>query len=630
MDYVFLDFETQSKVDIYKEGAAKYSADPSTSIICYSYAVGMGNIISIQGGRKPEIFIEFINRGIPFVCHNAEFEYMIWSKVWGEPTPKFICTKAMGLSCGMPESLKNLSSAVQGESEKYFAGARLISFFCSPKKDGSFNRMEDHPKFAKEFMYYCKKDVQACRTIFNALPKLSDKEQQLYELTSMINYRGLHIDRQAVEKAYMTLTYAYEKAVLEIQRLSGGMVSSPTQVKAIRNFIENDIGIVTNDLKSSTVNALLLKDLPNYVKGILEIRKEHSKSSTAKIKKMLDNVDNDNIIKNYLVYHGANTGRWSSRGVQFQNIPRGGDIDVEECISNIISLESEDFCDIYKSPISAISNCLRGFIVPEEGNVFLISDYVGIEARVLLWLAGQENILEKIVGGIDIYVDMAKKIYNDNSLTKEDKEQRMLGKQAVLGCGYGMGSTRFKQMCAAYKIEVSEDMSDKAVRIYRKTYAKVPKLWYLLGEGFRRAIKNENAIKVKGVIFKHRKRFMGVTLPSGRLLRYYLPSVKEEGLSFYSVNSQTKQFTKTTTYGGKICENVVQAIARDIMAEAMLKLEKEGYNVVLTIHDEIVCEVPKNSKYNTEGMGNIMCQAPKWAIGCPISTEGTTTRRYKK
>lgn len=639
MKKVHLDFETRSRVDIKKCGAGRYCTDPSTKILCLAYAIDDGPIKHWCATGKPPIFDTLITQGYTFVAHNALFEYMIWKYVWREEPPNFMCTMSKACAHGLPWQLEKLSLALKLRETKDIEGKRLIRFFSIPNKDGKFNAPIDYLEDFRKFIEYCKQDVNVERHIDDLLPDLTDFEQEVFQLTLKINDRGLKIDEPLANAAVSLALDLSTKCNEEIKKITDNKIHSITQTVRLKNFINETYNVDMPGVSSEDIENQLTKPCPKELKKILELRSEFGRSSVAKFSRAIESCCDDGRIRNYLIYHGASTGRWTSQTVQFQNLPRGQRIDQKTCIDLIKADSPELFNYLYDKPMSALSTCIRGLIVADQEKELLVADYASIEARVLMWLVGQRDAIRLFREGQDIYVEMAKVIYRNKNLTKKNKDQRQLGKQAVLGCGYQMGSDRFKVTCANYGLDIDLDLAERAVTSYRTTYGQVPKFWNYVEDAARYAIQHKRSIKCGRVSFFLDGRFLYCQLPSGRSLAYYYPGLEEKempwggkkkSIYYFTMHSETKSFKKTHTYGGKLTENIVQAIARDIMASAMLRLEKQGVPVILSVHDEIICEVKKGRPHSLKNMLATMCLLPVWAKDCPISAEGWKGYRYRK
>ncbi|MBW1672056.1 MAG: hypothetical protein JRJ45_00170 [Deltaproteobacteria bacterium] len=624
--YVFVDLETRSQIDIKKCGSGAYCRDQSTEILCYCYAIEDGPIVRVaQSDVTP--LLELKHGGAIFVAHNAAFESAIFNEV-GLAGAKFICTMALAQSHGLPGSLDRASKALQLDYQKDPMGMRLINRFCSPNRDGEYHEMDEQEM--KEMLDYCATDVEVERAIFNRLPKLSEYEQGVFELTQKINERGIKIDLDLAKSAAYISGELTHQANQRLKEITGGKFYSLKQTVRLKNYLNHEYGLDLETISSPE----LLEKLPfiqdEEAQEIVQLRLNFGKSSAAKFDKARHAVNDDQRVRNYLIYHGAGTGRWTSHTIQLQNLPRGIAVDPDVCIQLIKQKDASFYGAFYDDPIGALSTCIRGLFVAEEGNLLYVVDYASIEARVLAWLAGEKKALRLFEEGADAYVEMAKEIYHDPNLTKKDKPERQLGKTAVLACGYGMGPDRFFATCSSFGIEVTPELAEKAVRTYRQSNKQIVSFWYDLERAAMATLRTGKNHKCGPVRFMRGREFLYCELPSKRRLAYYKPRIEENQIVYFTQNSQTHSFGKTHTYGGKLCENITQAVARDIMADAMLRLEEADFPVVLSVHDEVVVEKEKGARFELQDIITIMTTLPEWAKGCPIDAEGFATERYRK
>lgn len=397
--------------------------------------------------------------------------------------------------------------------------------------------------------------------------------------------------------------------------------------------------IPIEDLRKATVDSWIQNVDNPKLKRILEIRAQGGKSSTAKLEAIKNRVCPDDRVRDILVYHGASTGRWAGAGIQVQNFPRGVGYNSDKVLECLLLDDLDVFEMMYPDVINAISAGLRGFIISEEGHDFVTADFAQIEARVVMMLAGCQRGIEDFRHGRDIYLALAQEIYK-RPLTKKDKEERQLGKVGVLGCGFQMGAARFKEHAKNQAgLIISEELAEKTVKTYRETYPEVVKLWYAQERAAILSVKNPGRIFTEGPIkWKVQGNFLYCRLPSGRCLAYPDPAIKviktkwdtdKESLTFMAVNTITKQWDREHTYGGKLVENIVQATARDLMANGMLNTEKAGYKSVMTVHDEVISEVPEGFG-SVEEFEKLLSTPPEWAKDYPIKAEGWRGKRYRK
>lgn len=647
-----IDFETRSKVDIWRAGAWEYAAHPSTEILCLAYAIDDGPVKLIpMFDTGPFIqdnnldLMTAISQNIPICGHNVFFEYAIWYHIlhkkhgWVMPDERrFRCTMAQASACSLPKGLADVAEALRLSAQKDLEGKRVMKKLCKPRKITKYNSQlwhEDPEDF--EVLYdYCRQDVAVERMVAKALPDLNPTEQEVWFLDQTINRRGFKVDLEGVNAALSLIDEYSLELTAEICKLSNGYIDKASRVQRIKYYL-SDNGIEVEDLTKQTVDTLLLdKTLPYNIRRVLEIRRQLGRTSVKKYQAMVDaSSSDDHRVRDTLFYHAASTGRWGGKLVQPQNLPKSIIKDIHKCVE-LMKHKNLDLMKMsYPDVMGAISSAIRGMIVAEDGHDLVVADYKSIEARVLLWLADDQPALAKYYAGEDLYVDMAKAIFKKEDISKSERD---LGKTAILGCGYGMGANKFHATCTAWGQDVSFELAHLTVGTYRQKYRSVIKLWYAQEKAAVYAVQHPNKIITQGKVkWCMRKNFLICQLPSKRTIVYYEPVVKRVDtgwgekweLSYSGMDSQTKQFKSTHTYGGKLVENMTQGIARDIMAHAMLTLEREEYPVIMTVHDEIVVEVEQPRGDEAE-MVHLMCLLPDWAKGCPIDAEGWTGERYKK
>jgi DNA polymerase bacteriophage-type len=649
MPICHLDFETRSRVDLKKCGAGRYADDPSTQILCVCWAVDNGPVFGHVGPDMPKQIKKMSLEGYTFSAFNAIFEQLIWKYLWPEvPVPEFICTRALSAAHGLPQGLDRACKALHIGSSKDREGTRLIGKYSIPRKDGIFNELAGEDE--KKMLQYCAKDVVLSRRILQRLPLLSEIEQEVYNWTVLANLRGLTIDVNLAQKAEGIANALQNDGNKELSMLTNKRIFSVSQIARIRAYLKEVFGVQTESLDKEAIEELLLRDsLPDAARRVLELRRDLSQSSVRKFKKARMSVCSDGKIRDTLIYHGAATGRFTSQVVQFQNLPKYTVTDPKTALDLVDLGDPEVFNMSYKSPMLALSGCIRGLVMPGKGQKLAIVDYNAIEARVLMWVAGQQDVVDGFHQGRDLYVEMAQRIYRNKTLTKKNKKERTLGKVAILGLGYGMSHLKFQATCDAYGIELGEKteyderedretkkpirtyyapLAKRAVDTYRQTYTQVPRYWYSVQRAAEQCVRNAKPATVGGVTFSRPRDFLYLALPSGRRLAYHRPGIDKDGLFYYTEDSASYTYGKKRTYGSRLVENIIQAIARDILTHGILNLEKAGFPVILTVHDENVVEV-KHEKQLDEVI-KIMCELPAWAKGCPISAEGFIADRYRK
>lgn len=524
---------------------------------------------------------------------------------------------------------------------------------------------------------YCKIDVLAEEKLDESLPDLTNQEQKLWVVDQKINLRGIAVDIPLVNKISSIMAAESKVMVKELDILTMGLVSSGNARAAILDFLTLE-GIEMPNLRAKTVDEFLSNGkVTGDAKIILEIRRALAKSSTAKYQTFQRRAATDGRVRDLLLYCGAaRTGRWGGVGIQPQNFPRGIIKDIFEAIERIKNCSVEDLKMLYGENLMPLfSSVLRGMFVSSPGYDLFVEDYNAIECRVLWWLAGHEKGLQKFRDGVDPYKIRAAAIYKKSVLEITDDE-RQVGKAAELGCGYQMGNKKFVTSAwDVYRAKVTSDIAKVAVTSYRDDNWPVVEMWEHYQEAAILATENPgNVYKVRLVKFVREKRWLFIILPSGRRLAYADPKViwapvykltkkgederfagnpnalkialelgfkveskfQTKRLTYWEVNQMARKadcvipkWSLENTYGGKIVENVVQAVSRDLLAEAIVRADKAGFNVLMHSHDELVSEAPAG-KFKRDDFKNIMEVLPTWAMGLPLKSGGWVGDRYKK
>jgi DNA polymerase len=651
---IIFDYETRSEADIKEVGAWEYSTHPSTEVICVAWVEGTlnrdGKIIEGSKGVQSINFLqddteEFFwllkRKDAHFVAHNFFFEYAITKNVLGIELDfkRAECTAARAAALALPRHLVGACQALKLPFQKDMEGHKLMLKMCKPRRATKTSNAKWHESAedVKRLIEYCEADIMAEVSLYNSTPPLSPKEKLVWELDQKMNSRGVKVDRDLVLNSKELIEEELENLKDETVKLTGGVVDSLTRRDAILKFIRSR-GVELPDLTAKTVKDTLPTVTDPISKRLLEIRQAVGKTSTAKYDAFEARSRSDGKLRDLLVYHGASTGRWSGSGVQLQNLPRGSVKNTDQSCRDVVRFNDIEILRLfYINPMDVFSSNLRGCLLPNENKKFFCGDYAAIEVRVLFWLAGHDAGLGAYIENRDLYREMATRIYNVD-LDKVTKDQREVAKRAVLGAGYGMGPKKFGETCRLFGIDVNDDLAVKAVGAYRETHFPVVNLWRDLNRGAIQAAQNPMTViksgKIKWLV-KH--GFLWCLLPSGRRLAYYQPEVRYEPtpwgdkhprLYYQAVNSITKQWGSEATYGGKLTENLVQAIARDLMADAMLRLENKNYEVKLSVHDELLTEA---SGGDLNQFLKLMGEVPEWAMGLPVKVEGWSSgERYRK
>lgn len=677
-----IDFETRSRIDLALTGVYPYAADPSTDIWCMAYAFDDEAEDDVHAWAPrypyqnaagewrwhsldfPDEIGQHIAAGGTIRAHNAQFERIMWREVlakrYGVPMPdleQFECSAAEAAAMGLPRSLDGVTSVLGVDAKKDREGHALMLRMCRPRseKKGVVTWWEV-PERVHRLIEYCKQDVRAERAASKHLRRLSPTERQVYLLDQRINDRGVTLDRPLAEGARRIVEVGLERSTEAIHALTNGTVTALTQHARLLGWLrEQGLDIDSVD-KHSVATALKNVDLSPAVQQALHLRAEGAKSSVAKIDSMLACAGQDDRIRGLLLYHGASTGRWSGRLVQPQNFPRGSVANVEEYLPLLRKgALGYDALDLLAPPMEVVSSALRSMLIAAPGHVLYAADFAGIEARVLAWLAGDVEKCARFARGEDEYKHLAARIYG---VAVEDvtKAQRQFGKVGELGCGYGMGWAKLIDTAAKqFGVEMDEEQARRVVQTYREANTPVTDLWWGLEWAAREAVARPGTttycgplgVKWQGPVqFLKRGPYLWVRLPSGRPLAYPSPRIimrktpwgeERPSLECWGVNSYTRKWEPYDLYGGLWTENLVQAISRDLLAEAMLRLDGANYPVILSVHDEVVSEVPDGTG-SLEEFVALMTELPAWAttpaqgrpLTCPVAAEGWTDTRYRK
>lgn len=665
---VHMDFETRSRVDIWETGAYRYSKHPSTQVLCCAYAINEDPVQLIPREffsckRKPNggetIPLDLLKaitgmyKDVTFKAFNAYFErnitqHILVERLGWEPIPliKWRCVQAKASAFNLPKSLEKVAEALMLVNHKDTFGGAIMKKLAKPDKaTGEF--IED-PEMFKKLYLYCKQDVEVEREMDKMLPELTPSEQVVWFVDQIINDRGVRIDKPIIEKIISMMAVYKQEKVDELIFKTCGELESVTKRNDLMRWV-NERGIVMEKTDKATVlNLLDSPDTPQEVKEVLEIRKELSLISTEKYPTMITVAGETDRLTDLFFFHAASTGRFGGKLVQSQNLAKPTIPDVEHCIETIRDWGYDEFRCLYPDAMAAFSSCVRSVLIPSEGNKFIAVDYAAIEARVIMWIAGEREALKDFEAGADLYIKLANLIYRTNDIKKGDK-RRDLGKAGILGCGFGMGWVKFLAQCLKNGLIITEELSQLTINTYRGTYTRVVKFWYKLEETAIHAFNSPNrifSVVIEGDkipiaferVIKGKLDYLSMSLPSGRRITYYKPETKKViapwgdeklALTYLGLDPDKKaRWARIPTYGGKLAENAVQAIARDIMCHALVNLEKQKHNPVMHAHDEIVCDV--NKSVTVKEIETIMCTLPKWAAGCPITAEGWEGDRYKK
>lgn len=643
-----------------------------------------------KGDPFPDEVLEWLEKGYTFEAFNAGFEKAVWAeqitKKLGIKMPEhWVDVQAACAYRALPVKLEKANKALNLDVQKNPRGKQLIGKLCKPQKwlkndlklgldklapDGI--KWCDDPVLLDEFEAYCEDDVYAEEALADAIKDLTEEEYEVWCLDQLINERGVFIDTAVVAAADRIRQDYAVLLTKELSSITGGQVTSADQVAAIKKFCE-DQGCLLPDLTADTVEEMVLSDYPSpLVKRVLQIRKSLGMKSVAKISKFFTMLCLDSRIRGLLQYHGASTGRWAGRGVQPQNFPRGDEdilqpafigkarlkkephLGMELLVQAIMTGDWQVVEMVYGDPYNALASALRGFIIAQPGEELFVADFSAIEARVLAWVAGEQWKLDAFAaidrgegykGSADIYLATASMVFGYPCLTKDTHgKERQTGKTCELAFGYqgGVGAWR--------KFDDSDKWTDDQVNehkeSWRAAHPRIKAFWYEIEDTAIKALLNPGKkFSYRGVSYcvvnSDVGKWLACQLPNGRCLWYFNPEARHEGINRYTGqpkytifydgknNKRGGNWEHISTYGGSLTENIVQAISRDIMVEAMFRVEAAGYRLILTVHDELVCE----RRIGTGSMKEfyaLVAAIPKWMPGFPIGVAGFKHTRYFK
>ncbi|MGN7613063.1 DNA polymerase [Magnetococcales bacterium HHB-1] len=593
MKVIHIDFETRSTMDLRKVGVHRYASHQSTDIWCAAFAVDDENILVWKpGDHCPDQIKTAINEGVLFIAHNAQFERILWKEVltkkygWPEPKPEqWRCTMVMALAMSLPGSLEGAAAAVGLDIQKDMQGRRLMLQMCRPRKinkDGSIIWWDEAEK-QQRLIDYCKTDVAVERALEKRLRPLRSTEQELWFLDQRINDRGVHIDIESVQSAQIIVQTASKKLNKQMKEVTNGEVGTCNQNAKLIQWL-NSHGIETDSVAKAVIPELLKQDLLVAVRKALLLRQEAAKSSTAKLKKMLEVVGEQNRARGLFQFHGASTGRWAGRLIQLQNFPRPAlkQAEIESALA-IIKEENNELLELLYGPaLGTVSSCLRGMITAAPGYDLIAADYSAIEARAVAWLAGEEKVLDVFRGHGKIYEHAAAGIYNV-PVEEVTKEQRFIVKLSILSLGYSGGVKAFKSMANAYGVEIKEEKAEAIKTAWREDNPYIVQFWKDLERAAINAVSYPGtAFSVRDkIIFKTNGSFLWCRLPSGRLLCYPYPSIEQKEtpwgaikpmLAFKGVDSLSKKWGPQSTYGGRLAENCLASDTKILTHQGVKKI----------------------------------------------------------
>ena len=663
-----IDLETFSSVDLRKCGMHKYVESPDFEVLLFAYAFDNDPVVVIdiaQGELLPAEVVDAISDpAIVKAAYNAAFEIGCLSRFFKRPlnVKQWRCTSVHALYLGLPGNLADVGKVVglAQDKQKMSSGWALIKYFCIPCKPTKVNHQRvrnvpahDPAKWAL-FIEYCRRDVETEREISKRLARFEvpDIEWRLWHLDQAMNTRGIMIDQELVNAAIECDIIYKARLAKEAFELTG--LDNPNSRDQLLSWLQEEEDAGITDLTKQSVPKILANTDSAIVRRVLELRQEMSKTSISKYHAMARAVCKDSRIRGLIQFYGANrTGRWAGRLVQVQNLVSNKLKDLDLARELVKQRKFDELEMLFGGVADTLAQLIRTAFVAPPGSRFIIVDFSAIEARVIAWLALCQWRLTVFATHGKIYEASAEQMFKlpAGSVTRKSP-YRQKGKIAELALGYQGGAGALKTM-GALDMGLKEDELDGIKDAWRAANPEIVDLWYSVERLAKRAVQNKESLRMQvaggkaSIVFAYESGFLTIELPSKRKLFYVKPRIEIEdlvreksdgtkfivasqgSLTYEGMDQKTKQWTRLATYGGKLVENITQAVARDCLREAMLRIEDAGFDQLMTVHDEDVLEVPY-------GMGElkeveaIMARSIDWAPGLPLRGDGFETEYYMK
>jgi DNA polymerase bacteriophage-type len=651
------DYETRSVLLLNKVGAHRYAADPRTEILCAAYAIDAEPPkLWTPGDAVPAEFVEAAgNPSWVVAAHNDSFETQIerhiltprfnWPTV---PLERHVCTMVAALALALPAKLEKLARALDLVHQKDAAGHRLMLQMTKPRKarkdedpDGGPYWFDDQERLLRLYEY-CVRDVEVERELHARLPSLSAEEQALYLLSERINERGFCVDRDLAAAVRKIASAAVPEIDAELAEVTGGAVTKINQIQKLQIWLQQQ-GCVAKSLDKKSIEELLETELPPKVQRVLELRQDGGQAAVKKINALLQRAGNDGRVRGAFQFHKASTGRWAGEGFQPQNLKRPEIDDVEAALAAVQTGDYDHVRSLYPRALSVLGDLSRSLIVAPAGCILLGGDLGAIESRVLAWVAGETWKLEAYRRydatqdpHDEPYAVLACRMLHvaEGSFTRESPE-RAYGKTGDLACGYQGGTNAIEKFAPGVFDEAEKEQIKTE---WRAAHPRTVQFWHDVDRAAWDAVNQRGRVISCGpVAFKCDGDVLFLKLPSSRKLSYPHPRIRVEGreTSIVYMDNSTGRWRECRdgrgAYGGVWTENIVSAISRDILVEAMLRIEATGrFPIVLHVHDELVCEVADDELPRADEFTELMTRAPAWAPTLPIAAKAWSGPRFCK
>lgn len=655
MHHLSIDIETRSSVDIGKAGAYKYAQSPEFEILLFAYQWNNDpvKIIDLKNGEELSCWLmqALTDPSVIKHAYNAAFEWYCLNRAGYEtPVDQWHCTMAHGLYCGYTAGLDATGKAIglPQDKQKLTTGRALIRYFCVPCKPTKTNggRTWNQPWHDTDkwnlFKEYCCQDVVTEREILKRLDlfPMPEEEEQLWQMDVLMNAYGVRVDTELIDGALYIDQISAQRLTDEAIKLTG--LDNPNSTAQLLKWLQ-DNGTETDNLRKETVSELLDGINPEKVQRMLEIRQQLGKTSIKKYVAMNTACGEGDRVRGLTQYYGANrTGRWAGRLVQMQNLPRNY-LKTLDYARNLVKAKNYDGVKIlYGNVPDTLSQLIRTAFIPSFGHKFVVADFSAIEARVIAWLAGEQWVNEVFATHGKIYEATASQMFGVpvERITKGNPEYslRQKGKVATLALGYQGGTSALIAM-GALQMGLTEEELPDIVQRWRQANPRIKGLWYAIENAALAVMETAQPQGINGLIFAlegdliYGQSFLTVRLPSGRKLFYPKPFLRENrfekmAVHYYTVGQQTRKWEVTSTYGGKMVENIVQAIARDCLAVTLERIAAKGLQVVFHVHDEVIIDAPMET--TVEEICGLMAEPIPWAPGLVLKGAGFESMYYMK
>lgn len=639
-----IDIETYSDIDLIRSGVYAYTASPKFEILLFAYSFNDDEVKVIDlacGEALPnKVIVAIEDENIIKTAFNSNFERICLSKYLNKKlsAKSWICTAVQAASLGLPLSLDGVAQVLGLQQQKMKEGKELIKYFSVPCKPTKANgeRTRNYPHNSLErwqvFKKYCAQDVEVEKAVRKKLERypIKDSEQQIYVLDQQINDRGVLVDMRLVEKAIECDKLHKQDTFGKAQSLTG--LENPNSVVQLKQWLLEN-GVEVESLSKKTV-VELTKDSEEEIKELLNLRTQLAKTSVKKYEAIERAVCPDYRVRGLLQFYGANrTGRWAGRMVQVQNLPQNHLKDLTLARNLVKEGEFETLDMLFDNVPQVLSELIRTAFIPKEKHRFIVADFSAIEARVIAWLAGEKWRLDVFNSHGKIYEASASQMFKIpiEEITKTSP-LRQKGKISELALGYG-GSVGALTAMGALDMGVEEEELQGLVAAWRQANPNITKLWWDIDKAAIKAVKEKSCEIVGKIKIYYERGIMFITLLSGRNLSYIKPRLEtnkfgREGITYEGIGA-TKKWERIETYGPKLVENIVQATARDLLAAAMVNVNKKGYEIVMHCHDEIIIESPIGIG-SVNDVCDIMAITPIWAKDLPLRADGFECEWYQK